>query len=271
MESFFRLLEKRVDDCGSLLCVGLDPHVSDLAAPTANAALDFSLRLIAETAPYTAAFKPNVAFFEQFGAEGWTVLEQVITEIANASKQFGSEIPVVLDAKRGDISTTADAYARSAFEHLKAHSITLSPYLGRDSVEPFIGEAKNGVFLLCKTSNPGSADLQDLHIEGTGPLYLHVARLADTWNTRDNIGLVIGATQPEALRKVREAVPNLWFLSPGIGAQGGDLETALQAGLRADRKGMLLPISRGISRASSPAKAASDLRDAILEITQKIR
>jgi uridine monophosphate synthetase len=143
MESFFRLLEKRVDDCDSLLCVGLDPHVSDLAAPTASAALDFSLRLIAETAPYTAAFKPNVAFFEQFGAEGWTVLEQVITEIANASKNLGSEIPVVLDAKRGDISTTADAYARSAFEHLKAHSITLSPYLGRDSVEPFIGESKN--------------------------------------------------------------------------------------------------------------------------------
>lgn len=271
MESFFRLLEKRVDDCGSLLCVGLDPHVSDLAAPTANAALDFSLRLINETAPYTAAFKPNVAFFEQFGAEGWTVLEQVIEAIAATSKSLRSEIPVVLDAKRGDISTTADAYARSAFEHLKAHSITLSPYLGRDSVEPFISAAKNGVFLLCKTSNPSSADLQSLTVEGVGPLYLHVANLANNWNTRDNIGLVIGATQPDALRKVREAVPNLWFLSPGIGAQGGDLEAALQAGLRKDRKGMLIPISRGISRANSPAKAASDMRDAILQITQKVR
>lgn len=267
MESFFRLLENRVDQCGSLLCVGLDPHVSDLTAPTAEAALEFSIRLITETAPYAAAFKPNVAFFEQFGAQGWIVLEQVIQAIAQESKRLGSEIPVVLDAKRGDISTTADAYARSAFDHLKAHSITLSPYLGRDSVEPFIGNPQNGVFLLCKTSNPGSADLQDLSLTANEPLYLHVARLANQWNVRDNIGLVIGATQPEALRKVRQAVPTLWFLCPGIGAQGGDLETALNAGLRADRKGMLIPVSRGISRAQSPAQAAKEIGEAIRRVT----
>jgi len=282
MESFATFLEKRVDDCSSLVCIGLDPHPDDLPVPTAASALDFCLRLVKQTAPYAAAFKPNAAFFEFFGPEGWTALKQVIVAIQAESDRLGSRIPVILDAKRGDIASTAEAYARSAFEHLGAHAITLNPYLGKDSLEPFIRNAEKGVFLLCKTSNPGAGDLQDLTLtptplpagEGQGVraiyLYEHVAHLAQTWNTGDNIGLVVGATQPEALTRVRAAAPDLWFLSPGVGAQSGDLETALRAGLRADGKGMLINVSRSIARAENPGLAAAELRDEIIAIKYRM-
>src|SRR5215510_8320121 len=162
MESFFTFLEKRVDDCSSLLCIGLDPHVSDLAAPTAEAARDFCLNLIKQTSRYAAAFKPNAAFFEVFGAEGWTALKQVIDAIQEESNRLGSMIPVILDAKRGDIASTAEAYAKSAFENLDVDCITLSPYLGKDSIDPFLNTQQKGIFLLCMTSNPSASDLQDL-------------------------------------------------------------------------------------------------------------
>jgi uridine monophosphate synthetase len=277
MESFFTFLEKRVADCSSLLCIGLDPHVSDLAAPNAEGALKFCLNLVKQTAPYAAAFKPNAAFFEQFGAPGWAVLKQVIDAVRDESQRLGSLIPVILDAKRGDIASTAEAYAKSAFTTLGVHAITLSPYLGKDSIDPFLTNAEKGVFLLCKTSNPGASDLQDLPVlasdldvspggQAASPLYLAVARLAQTWNTKNNIGLVVGATQPEALARVRAVAPDLWFLAPGIGAQGGDLAAALQAGLRRDGKGMLFPVARAISRAADPARAAATLRDEIINI-----
>jgi len=286
MESFFTFLEKRVDDCSSLLCIGLDPHVSDLSAPTAASARDFCLNLVKQTSRYAAAFKPNAAFFEVFGADGWIALKDVIDGIQEESNRMGSMIPVILDAKRGDIASTAEAYAKSAFEKLDADCITLSPYLGKDSIEPFIQNSEKGVFLLCKTSNAGSGDLQDILIlnEERGktkegdlfplssfvPLHIKVAQLAQTWNTKNNIGLVVGATHIDALKRVREAVPDLWFLAPGIGAQGGELESALKAGLRKDGKGMLIPISRGISRAEKPGVAAAELRDSILEIRASI-
>ena len=287
MESFFSFLEKRVDDCSSLLCVGLDPHIPDLMGPTAASALDFCLNLVKQTAPYAAAFKPNAAFFEVFGAEGWTALKLVIDAIAEESARMGSMIPVILDAKRGDIASTAEAYAKSAFEILGAHCITLSPYLGKDSIEPFIHNQEKGVFLLCKTSNPGSGDLQDLTVDGGQwtvdgpsqsavngprfmPLYEHVARLAQQWNTKNNIGLVVGATYPEVLARVRAVAPDLWFLAPGVGAQGGDLESALKAGLRKDGKGMLVNISRSISHAEKPDLAAAEIRDQILNIKRDL-
>ncbi len=276
METFFSFLEKRVDDCSSLLCVGLDPHVSDLKEPTAASALDFCLNLVKQTAPFAAAFKPNAAFFEVFGAEGWTALKQVIEAIDYESKRLGSLIPVILDAKRGDIASTAEAYAKSAFETLGAHCITLSPYLGKDSVDPFIQQSEKGVFLLCKTSNPGSGDLQDLTIitqDGSLNnvyLYEYVAYLADTWNTKNNIGLVVGATHLDAMQRIRFLVPNMWFLAPGVGAQGGELEAALKAGLRKDGKGMLIPVSRAISRSLTPVTAAADLRDQILHIKRHL-
>jgi uridine monophosphate synthetase len=273
MESFFTFLEKRVADSSSLLCIGLDPHVSDLEAPNADGALAFCLKLVKQTARYAAAFKPNAAFFEQFGAPGWTALRQVIEAIQAESQRLGSLIPVILDAKRGDIASTAEAYAKSAFTTLGAHAITLSPYLGKDSIAPFLTYGEKGVFLLCKTSNPGASDLQDLPVLGSdsadhagSPLYIVVARLAQSWNTMNNIGLVVGATQTDALARVRAVAPDLWFLAPGIGAQGGDMEAALKAGLRRDGKGMLLPVARGISRAADPALAAAKLRDEIINI-----
>jgi uridine monophosphate synthetase len=276
MESFFTFLEKRVDDCSSLLCIGLDPHINDLRTdrqlpvPTAQSALDFCLNLVKQTARYTAAFKPNAAFFEVFGADGWTALKQVIEAINNESNRLGSRIPIILDAKRGDIASTAEAYAKSAFENLGVDGITLNPYLGKDSIEPFIQNSEKGVFLLCKTSNPGAGDFQDLVLESGDLLHIHVAKLAQTWNAKNNIGLVVGATYPETLARVREVAPNLWFLAPGIGAQGGELESALKAGLRKDGKGMLINVSRSIARAEKPGLAAAELRDEILNIKMKI-
>ncbi len=270
METFFSLLERRVDDCSSLLCVGLDPHGSELPEPTAAAARDFCLRIIKAAAPYAAAFKPNAAFFEVYGPEGWAALKQVIDAVRQESQRQGSHIPVILDAKRGDIASTAEAYARSAFENLGADCITLSPYLGRDSIEPFIQDRERGVFLLCKTSNPGAGDLQDVMVDEPGgdrlPLHLHVARLAREWNTLGNIGLVVGATYPQTLEQVRAAAPGLWFLVPGVGAQGGDLDTALRAGLRPDGKGVLINVSRVISRSADPARTAAELRDQMMAV-----
>src|SRR5574342_722945 len=162
METFFSFLDKRVDDCSSLLCIGLDPHIPDLKKPSAESARDFCVNLVKQTSRYAAAFKPNAAFFEVFGAEGWTALKDVIEAIKNESMRMGSMIPIILDAKRGDIASTAEAYAKSAFVNLGVDCITLNPYLGKDSIEPFIQKPEKGVFLLCKTSNAGSMDLQNL-------------------------------------------------------------------------------------------------------------
>ncbi|MBE0671448.1 MAG: orotidine-5'-phosphate decarboxylase [Anaerolineales bacterium] len=271
METFFSFLERRVDDSSSLLCIGLDPHIPDLKEPTPASALDFCLNLIRQTAPYAAAFKPNAAFFEVFGAEGWTALKQVIEAVSEESRRMGSRIPVILDAKRGDIASTAEAYAQSAFETLGADCITLNPYLGKDSIDPFIKDHEKGVFLLCKTSNPGSGDLQDVPLANNDLLYEHVAKLAQTWNTKNNIGLVVGATHVDAMKRIRAAAPKLWFLSPGIGTQGGELETTLRAGLRKDGRGLLLPVSRAIARAENPANAAAEMRDQILDVKRAMK
>ena len=283
METFFSFLAKRVDDCSSLLCVGLDPHPSDLPAPTAKAVRDFCMRIIKATAPYAAAFKPNAAFFELHGPDGWAALKDVVVAVQEESNRLGSMIPVILDAKRGDIASSAEAYAKSAFESLGVHAITLSPYLGKDSIDPFLAYKEKGVFLLCKTSNPGAADLQDLsfvpnrsseeggHRGKEEYLFERVAQLAQTWNTGNNIGLVVGATQLDALRRVRAGAPDLYFLVPGVGTQGGDMESALRAGLRTDGKGLLINISRGIGRADDPAKAAAELRDEIVNVQYQMR
>lgn len=274
METFFSILTKRVDDCSSLLCVGLDPHPADLPTATAEAAKDFCLDLITKTSNYAAAFKPNAAFFELYGADGWAALKDVVSAIQEESDRLGSHIPVILDVKRGDIASTAEAYASSAFEWVGADAVTLNPYLGQDSIEPFLTFPGKGVFLLCKTSNAGASDLQDLPVSVKGHnnvlLYEHIAHLSQQWNTRDNIGLVVGATQPEALSRVRKAAANAWFLSPGVGAQGADLETALKLGLRKDGKGMLITVSRSLSRADDVTHAAAELRDDMIEIQYRI-
>ncbi len=266
--SFFERLTWRVQEVDSLLCVGLDPHPADLPEPTATAAREFCLRLVDATTTVAAAYKPNSAFFEAFGAEGFAALKQVIARIPPS-------IPVILDAKRGDIASTAEAYARAAFQELGASALTLNPYLGRDALEPFLADPQKGAFLLCKTSNPGAADLQDQLISGhpggiAYTLYERVALLAREWNQGDNLGLVVGATQLDALRRVRNLAPDLWILAPGVGTQGGDLQAALQAGLRDDGMGLLIPVSRLISRAADPGKAAQEIRSSINQQRQTI-
>ncbi len=261
--SFFDHLTNRIRETDSLLCVGLDPHPELLRHATAEEARDFCRKLIEATADQACAFKPNSAFFEAFGVEGWAALKEVIAAVPE-------EIPVILDAKRGDIASTGHAYSRAVFETLGADAVTLSPYLGRDSLEPFLADPQRGAFLLCKTSNPGADDLQMLNIEGVEPLYLRIARMAREWNTADNLGLVVGATDPVALGEVRRAVPDMWLLAPGVGAQGGDLEAVLRAGLRQDGLGMVIPVSRGIATAEDPRVEATRLRRLINSVRESL-
>lgn len=270
MPTFFEKLNQRARTIDSLLCVGLDPHPEELPEQTAEAAEAFCIRLINATQEYALAFKPNAAFFEVLGPEGWAALHRVIKAVPEG-------IPVILDAKRGDISSTAQAYARSAFEVLGADAITLSPYMGYDSLSPFLTDPEKGIFLLCKTSNPGSVDLQDLPLGGHYRLmtvYEKVAGLAHEWGANCCLGLVVGATFPEALQRVRQFAPDQWILSPGLGAQGADLKEAMRAGLRADGLGLLINVSRSISRAQDPGQAARALverfREAQLEINQPL-
>jgi uridine monophosphate synthetase len=264
--NFFENLERRARDIDSLLCVGLDPR-----APNAAAARDECLRLIEATADFTLAFKPNAAFFEAFGAEGVAALKDIIAHVPVG-------IPVILDAKRGDIADTAEAYAKAAFDELGAQAITLNPYLGGEALRPFLARSDRGAFVLCKTSNPGADEFQSLRLfplgdspaasrRGLSPalslLYETVARHAQQWNVNGNVGLVIGATDPQALARARSAAPDLWFLVPGVGAQGGDLQASLEAGLRPDGLGLIINVSRQIAKASDPREAAQKIRDDI--------
>ena len=262
--TFFSLLESRARQVDSLLCIGLDPHPADLPDHNLEAVRQFCVGLIEATSDLAAAYKPNAAFFEAYGAPGVALLQEVIAAVPPG-------IPVILDAKRGDIASTAQAYARAAFQTLGAGALTVNPYLGWDAVAPFLEDPQKGVFLLCKTSNPGSADLQDLPVGLHGyQLYEEVALLAQKWNIHQNLGLVVGATYPQELARVRRLVPELWILAPGVGAQGGDLEAVLRAGLRPDGLGLLIPISRAISQAENPRLAAGQIRAEINSIRQTL-
>lgn len=270
-ETFFSLLEKRVQYSSSLICVGLEPHIHDLSIPSAASALDFCLNLVKQTAPYTAAFTLNPAYFEIFGVEYWAVLKHVVDAIHFESTQLGSVIPIILDARRSDTGSAAEAYVKSAFVNLGVHCITLNPYLGKDSVETFIRNPEQGVFLLSKTSNAGSMDIQNALVLPSGsdspmPVYMYIAYLAQEWNLNNNIGIVVDAVHPKIMSMIRAGVPDMWFLSSGINTQNGELRLALKAGLRADGKGMLINVSNSIARAvDSPAKTVKDLRDEILK------
>lgn len=250
LKHFTDWLTERARSHNSLLCVGLDPR-----SPDANAAREFCIRLIDATAEYALAFKPNSAFFEQFGADGFAALREVIAHVP-------SDIPVILDVKRGDIADTSEAYARAAFDTLGAHALTVNPYLGRDALAPFLARPERGVFVLCKTSNPGADEFQSLRVQNAA-LYEIVAEHAQAWNVNRNISLVVGATDPAALARVRTIAPDLWFLVLGVGAQGADLPAALDAGLRADGLGILISVSRSIADVADPRAAARELRDQI--------
>jgi uridine monophosphate synthetase len=232
----------------SLLCVGLDPRPDRLAP--GDDLFSFNRRIVDATQDQVCAYKPNFAFYESAGPEGLEALRRTVAYIHETAK-----VPVILDAKRGDIGSTAEAYARAAFEVWGADALTVNPYLGHDSVTPFTAYAEKGVFLLCHTSNPGATDLQTLP-SPSRPLYEIVAEKAAAWST----GLVVGATYPEALARVRSLAPQAWILLPGIGAQGGDLQAALAGGLREDGLGVIANSSRAIIYASDPHQAALEMR-----------
>ncbi len=259
-KGFFALLEERVRANRSLLCIGIDPPLDNAAG---DSLFSFGRRIVEATAEAACTYKPNIAFYEARGPKGLEALRETIDFIHSLG------FPVILDAKRGDISATASAYAHAAFDVCDADALTVNPLLGADSVEPFASRAERGVFVLCHTSNPGAADFQELQTP-KGPLYERIARMAVSWNTGGNIGLVIGATFPWILESVRRIAPDMWFLIPGVGSQGGDLEASLEAGLTAEASGVLINVSRGISGAADPRKAAIVFRDRINETREKI-
>jgi uridine monophosphate synthetase len=260
---FFARLDSIVRDKRSALCIGLDPRIEASDPRPAATALEKNRRLIAATADFAAAYKPNIAFYEALGPEGLSALEETLALIPR-------DIPVILDAKRGDIDSTAAAYAQAAFGRLKVDAVTLSPYMGRDTVSPFLAYEGKGLFLLCRTSNPGASAFQDIEVEapasaGQGPgreaFYLRVARECLSW--APNIGLVVAGNDLAALAAVRAAAPAAWFLSPGIGAQGGEPAAAFSAGCREDGAGILVVVARAVADAADPSKAARELRDAM--------
>lgn len=251
----------------SLLCIGLDPdrqRIPDLLRGAPDPVYAFCAALIEATADLACAFKPNIAFFEALGTGGIETLRRVIAAVP-------ADIPVILDAKRGDIGSTASAYAYAVFDVLGADAVTLSPYLGGDSLAPFLGYADRGCFLLCKTSNPGSADLQDLPLADGRPLYLEVARRAAAdWNGNQNVGLVVGATHPDQLREVRRACADLPLLVPGVGAQGGDLAGAVRGAVDHHGERALINASRAVLFASSGADFAEAARQAAQQLHSEI-
>jgi len=265
---FLKQLEARARAVDSLLCVGLDPHPDLLPENTAKAAYEFCKRIIDQTHDLACAFKPNSAFFEALGGAGFDALRDVIAYI----RQVDPSIPVILDAKRGDISSTADAYARAAFEVLGASAITLSPYLGLDSVAPFLKYPGKGAFILVRTSNPGADEFQDQFVEMQGHtqhLYSVVAEHVKNWSTGDNLGLVVGATHMAPIISIRGKSPDAWMLVPGVGAQGGELFSVLWDGLREDGLGILINASRSIAKAEEPRQEAQRLRSEINFIRQR--
>ena len=247
--SFVKKLKTRMETASSLLCVGLDPvdiAENDLAA--------WGIDMISQTYPYVCAFKPNLAFYEAEGQQGIAALEATLEHL----RAEHPDIPVIGDAKRGDIGSTSEAHARYLFDHLGFDAVTLNPYLGYDSLAPFIEREDRGSIIVCRTSNPGADEFQMLDVGGA-PLWERVlTAVAEKWNTRDNCSAVIGATRPADLRRARElAGPDMIFLVPGIGAQGGDVKAVVQADPSAN---LVINSSRSITNAPNPNKAVADLQ-----------
>lgn len=251
----------------SLLCVGLDPDPAKFPAHLQgrdDAIFEFCKSIVDATADLASSFKPQIAYFAARRAEDQ--LEALIAHI----HAHHPGIPVILDAKRGDIGSTAEQYAVEAFERFKADAVTVNPYMGRDSVDPYLAYPDKGVILLCRTSNAGGSDLQFLDVGGE-KLYERVARLAaETWNTTGQIGLVVGATFPAEIARVREIVGDMPLLVPGIGAQGGDIEATVKAGRTKAGTGLMINSSRAIlyagkdeNFAAAARKVAQETRDAI--------
>ena len=247
----------------SIVCIGLDPEpdlIPEVLGSGPQAALRFLRKVIRATSDYACAYKPNLAFYERYGSAAFDVLALTLQAIPG-------DIPVVLDAKRGDVPNTSAAYADALFDRFHADAVTVAPYLGMDSIEPFCTEGRYAL-VLARTSNPGAGDVQDLIVEGR-PLYEHVVERSVASFAADACGFVVGATYPEEARRIRELAPDRLFLMPGVGSQGGDIATAIRAALDARGSGVLPSASRSITYASSgadfeaaAASAARALRDA---------
>ena len=261
---FMQALRARWEQADSLVCVGLDPEPAKFPprlADEPDAIFNFCREIVDATAQYVCCFKPQIAHFAALGEEG--ALQRLIAHVHAAHPG----IPVILDAKRGDIGSTAQHYAAEAFDRFGADAVTANPYLGRDSLQPFLDRADKGVVILCRTSNPGARDLQDLVVEGR-PLYQHVAeKIARDWNGNGNCLLVTGATWPQELASVRALVGDMPFLVPGVGAQGGDVASVVANGKTADGGGLLVSSSRAILYAGN----GEDFADAARAAAQALR
>ena len=287
-------LQQRWRATGSLLCVGLDPEIERMpqvarggrtgllgGAPTDAADADiegaligFTQAIVDATADLVCAYKPNSALYEQYGPSGVRALQRLIAYIHTRYP----ETPVLLDAKRGDMGNTSAAYARACFDALQADAVTLNPYQGREALAPFLERADRGCFILCRTSNPGAGEFQDLALRGADEtdeagrsLYQRVAQaVASDWNTRGNCALVVGATYPDELRSVRGIVGDMPILVPGVGAQGGDIPAIIAAGLDSAGYGLLISASRSVLYASSGADFAEAAHGEAARLTRAI-
>lgn len=237
------------------ICVGLD-----------NEDLKFNENIVGQTFDLVCAYKPNSAFYEANGAVGLQALKETISYI----QKNHPDIPTILDAKRGDIESTNEAYVKAIFDNLGVDAVTVSPYLGRESLKPFLERTDKGILVLVKTSNPGAGEFQDLLVAGK-PLHQVVAEHVKSWNINGNCGVVVGATYPEELKKIREIVGDMPILVPGIGAQGGDLEATIKNGLNSQKQGLIISSSRGIIFAPDPRKATQDLHSQIQEILEHVQ
>ena len=264
MSPFIEQLQNVWDSNNSLVCVGLDPEIERFPAQVLDQPspiFQFNKAIIDATADLVCAYKPQFAHYAAYEAEDQ--LERTIDYIQTTYPG----IPVILDSKRGDVGNTAERYAIEAFERYHADAVTVNPYLGGDSLEPFLKHEDKGVIILCRTSNPGAGDLQDLEIGGRRLFHTVAELAARRWNTRGNCMLVVGATYPRELAEVREIVGGMPFLVPGVGAQGGDVAQAVQNGQSAAGAGLVISSSRGILYASSGENFASAAREA----TEKLR
>jgi orotidine-5'-phosphate decarboxylase len=247
--SYFDRLRALSAERNTLLCVGLDPDPERIEGGAAGA-LRHCRDIVHQTEEHVCCYKPNSAFWEQYGPDGWAALMELRDE--------APDTPFLFDGKRGDMGNTMAAYARTVFVTLAMDAATVNPYQGTDSIHEFTRYSDRGVYIVCRSSNPGSVDLQ--HLEAAGkPVYLHVAELGERLNTAGNVGLVVGATAPAQIAEVRRATP-LPFLIPGVGAQGGDVEGSVHGAWNGDRASCLVSASRSVLFAKSPAREAEALR-----------
>ena len=260
--TFQQKLDLIVKKQNSLLCVGLDADIEKLPVKFRNGKnpqFEFNKYIIGQTHGLVCCFKLNSAFYESHGPDGIQELKNTCDYI----RQAHPDIPIILDFKRGDVENTNDSYVQFAFDYLHVDAVTVHPYMGKESLEPFLKEKNKGIFVLCRTSNPGASEFQDMMVEGK-PLYLLVAeRVTKVWNKFNNCYLVVGATNPDELAKVRDIVGDTTLLVPGIGSQGGSVEMTVKAGMNSQKGGIIVHSARGIIFAKNPREEAQKLKDEI--------